>query len=101
MLYIFCSLQKIPIDIEMLAEYRSKMRTLWLPEAKTIRNSSSREVIGFVTKGGFSYSSGQSCAVGYIVLCGIPHLNVKHRNVVLIRNTTSRQYRQATIEIAL
>lgn len=86
----------------MLAKYRTEMRKLWLPEPETIRNSCSRQIMGFVTKGGFKYSSGNCGAVGYIALSSLPlFFAANTRNKVLIRNTTSRQYRLAQIDVIL
>lgn len=92
----------MPIDMELLAKYRNEMRKLWLPEADTIRNSCSRQVMGFVTKGGFKYTNGHCCAVGYIALNSLPEFfSVNSKTKVLIRNTTSRQYRLAKLDIIL
>lgn len=78
------------------------MRKLWLPETETIRNSCSRQIIGFATKGGFRYSSGQCCAVGYVALSALPHLlNASLENNVLIRNTTSKQYRLSQLNVVM
>ncbi|KAJ8978138.1 hypothetical protein NQ317_014194 [Molorchus minor] len=80
----------IPIDIQQLKNYASTMRKLWLPNATTIRNSCSREVIGF----------GKSKGIGYIAYESLFQLlSLPCRNKVLIRNTNSRQYRLGTIEI--
>lgn len=86
--------------MDVLNEYKQKMRQLWLPEPTSIRNSCSREVIGFVTNGGFSFSTGHNSAIGYIVLGCLPTIfSSKCKNRVLIRNTNSRQYRLAQLEL--
>lgn len=85
---------------EALKDYKEAMERLWLPDAKTIRNSCSREVIGFVKKGNFSFTQGQSIAVGYIVLGAVKQLICSGiRDKVLVRNTTSRHYRFADISV--
>ncbi|KAK9751294.1 Ribonucleases P/MRP protein subunit POP1 [Popillia japonica] len=67
------------VDLE---EYKKKMASLWIPDVQSqIRQSCSREVIGWVTKGDFSFSIGS--------------------NRVLVRNISSRQYRLATLQIIL
>lgn len=92
--------QTIPIDIEMLKKYRDQMRQLWLPKPTTIRKSCSREVIGFVKSGGFSYLEGKSTGIGYIVSGSINFLlSLQHKNKVLVRNTNSKNYRFAQLEI--
>lgn len=84
----------------MLDEYTQTMRELWLPETKSIRNSCTREVIGFITNGGFSFTLAHSTAVGYITIgCLSTLLSKKNKNFVLIRNTCSRQYRLAQMEV--
>lgn len=86
----------------MLIKYRNQMRKLWLPEPETIKNSCSRQIIGFVTKGGFKYSNGCCSAVGYIALSSLPSFFATNtKNKVLIRNTTSRQYRLAQLDVIL
>lgn len=89
-------------DLAQLKEYKSKMRQLWLPETESIRSSCTREVIGFVTKGGFSFATGYGCGVGYITVCSLPKLFTKNnKGYVLVRNTSSRQYRLAELEIII
>lgn len=77
------------------------MKELWLPnKVENIRNCGVREVIGFVTMGGFSYSQAHGCAIGYIAIGAINALlqNSK-KNKILIRNISSRQYRVATLDV--
>ncbi|XP_044269654.1 ribonucleases P/MRP protein subunit POP1 isoform X1 [Tribolium madens] len=83
---------------EILRSYTEKMRALWLPDATTIRYSCSREVVGFVSKGGFSFSIGKSAGTGYIISDSLPEL-INFRNRVLLRNTNSRQYKTATLRV--
>lgn len=82
--------------------YQKKMRELWLPQATSIRNSCSREIVGFVTKGDFSFTNGKGLSVGYITGGSLRALSInKQKNMVLIRNTDSRQYRLASVEVAI
>ncbi|EFA11371.2 ribonucleases P/MRP protein subunit POP1 [Tribolium castaneum] len=83
---------------EILRSYTEKMRALWLPEPTTIRHSCSREVVGFVSKGGFSFSIGKSAGTGYITSDCLSEL-VDFRNKVLLRNTNSRQYKTANLSV--
>nr|CAI5839909.1 unnamed protein product [Callosobruchus analis] len=90
----------IPLDKEMLKNYTSQMRKLWLPEAKTVRHSCSREVIGFVKQGGFSFLLSKSKCIGYIASQSLQKLVLqKFKNKVLIRNTNSRQYRLGVLDV--
>nr|XP_023012368.1 ribonucleases P/MRP protein subunit POP1 [Leptinotarsa decemlineata] len=90
----------IPVDLELLKSYSSKMRKLWLPEAKNIRHSCSREVMGYVRHGDFSFLVGRSKALGYITSGALEKLlSLKCNNKVLVRNTNSRQYRLGTLEV--
>ncbi|CAH2091046.1 unnamed protein product [Euphydryas editha] len=82
------------------SEYVKAMRELWLPSnVESIRNVGVREVIGFVTHGAFSFSESKSCGVGYIAYNALVKLNSNALNKVLVRNTTSRQYRLANVNI--
>lgn len=77
------------------------MSELWLPNVENnIRRCASRETIGWVTKGDFCFSVGKSVAIGYVVMGSFPVLfSSTTRTKVLVRNTNSRQYRVATLEI--
>ncbi|XP_063931063.1 ribonucleases P/MRP protein subunit POP1 isoform X2 [Zophobas morio] len=85
---------------EMLINYSKKIRALWLPEPRTIRYSCSREVVGFVHKGGFSFSLGKSSATGYIVSDALLAVR-QFKNRILLRNTNSRQYKVANLTVIL
>lgn len=90
----------IPIDKEMLKNYQSTMRKLWLPEPKLIRKSCTREILGFVKYGDFSFLTGKSKAIGYITSGALTKLlTMKCANQVLVRNTNSKQYRLGTLDV--
>ncbi|KAJ8924560.1 hypothetical protein NQ315_000709 [Exocentrus adspersus] len=92
----------IPIDGTILSNYRSKMRELWLPQTTAIRHSCSREVIGFVRDGDFSFLLGQCKAIGYVAMNALSSLlQFKSRGKVLVRNGNSKQYRLGTLEIVM
>lgn len=79
------------------------MRTLWIPEVvDEVKTSCSRKIIGFITNGDFSFIQARGYGVGYIALGAIPSLlsNCK-RNKVLIRNTSSRQYYFAELDVVV
>ena len=81
------------------SEYTKAMRELWLPSVETVRNVPSRQVMGYVAQGAFSFTEARSCGIGYIAYNALNHLLNKGLNQVLVRNTTSRKYRLANIVI--
>ena len=80
-------------------EYREKMEELYLPKCMKVRNSCDREVIGYVTRGDFSFSEAKGIGMGYVVLESLLNLIDQQNDLVLTRNTQTRQYRFARIEI--
>ncbi|KAJ8716050.1 hypothetical protein PYW08_013335 [Mythimna loreyi] len=82
------------------SEYTKSMRELWLPsKVQSVRNVASRQVMGYVSQGAFSFTEGRSCGIGYIAFYALKHLLNNGLNQVLVRNTTSRKYRLANIVI--
>lgn len=78
------------------------MRSLWLPQPETIRNSCSRPVIGFVRKGAFSFSQATSCGTGFIAAnCMEDLVKLQLKNVVLVRNPNCRQYRPVIMNVII
>lgn len=78
------------------------MRHLWLPVATSIRSSCSRPIIGFVKHGDFSFTLGQSKGLGYVVADSLNAIAISsHRDKVLIRNTSSRQYKLAVLRVVV
>jgi len=88
---------------KMLNEYSSQMKELWLPtQVDGVRRQCSRQVMGYVKHGDFSFTEAQSSGVGYVALQSIQLLILNSANkagLVLTRNTTSRQYRYAELEV--
>ncbi|CAB3251752.1 unnamed protein product [Arctia plantaginis] len=83
------------------SEYVKTMRELWLPsDVAIVRNLPSRQVMGFISQGGFSFTEAQSCGIGYIAYNALNMLLCNHFNQVLVRNTSSRKYQLANITIA-
>ncbi|CAB3259993.1 unnamed protein product [Arctia plantaginis] len=83
------------------SEYVKTMRELWLPsDVAIVRNLPSRQVMGFISQGGFSFTEAQSCGIGYIAYNALNMLLCNHFNQVLVRNTASRKYQLANITIA-
>lgn len=88
---------------KMLNKYSSQMKELWLPtQIDSVRRQCSREVMGYVKHGDFSFTEAQSYGVGYVALQSLQLLILNSANnaaLVLTRNTTSRQYRYAELEV--
>ena len=73
-----------------------------MDENLNITNNCSREVFGFVNSGGFSFSSAHGGGIGFVKMAEfIDYITKtpKKQCLVLIRNTTSFQYRFATVSV--
>lgn len=82
------------------SEYVKTMRELWLPsKVVTVRNTASRQVMGYVSQGAFSFTEGHSCGIGYIAYNALQLLLNNGLNQVLVRTTSSRKYRLANIVV--
>lgn len=55
--------------------------------------------MGYLVKGGFSYTESKSCGIGFIAYNSLVSLLDLNLNKVLVRNCTSRIYRLANIKI--
>ena len=71
--------------------------------SKTLRNSCTREIVGFVSSGHFSLARGCGFGVGFCVLPGLLELLSSASNtgdvVVLVRGPSTQQYRFAYLTI--
>lgn len=85
--------------MELLHRYSTKMKQLWVPDSTAIRHSCSREVMGFVKHGDFSFLLAKTKGTGYITVNSIKELLEIKTDKILIRNTSSRQYRLALMDI--
>jgi hypothetical protein len=106
-------------DIRMTENrrYDAESRRLWIPEGLPppggIRRSASREIIGFVTSAQFAYHAGGCIGVGFVALAGLRQLTMMTSSadksvtspqvepLVLVRETTSLQYRFARLKVVL
>ena len=99
--------------------YDAASRSLWIPDAPTcgdvatIRRSASREIFGFVTAAQFAYHAGGYVGVGFVTLAGLRQLRRSvtslpeesgdgkscWKPLVLVRETTSLQYRFARLAV--
>lgn len=78
------------------------MRKLWMPDVtdKKIQMFVSRQVIGYVTFGAFSFTEAHPCGVGYIAFGALRSLFIlPEKNKVLVRNITSLHYRMAYLDV--
>lgn len=82
----------------MLAQ-KARMAEMYLPESTEVRHSCDREVMGYVTLGAFSFLRSRGIGTGYVTLASLLEIVSKKSNIVLVRNTTTRQYRLATLDI--
>lgn len=75
------------------------MKQLWVPDSTAIRHSCSREVMGFVKHGDFSFLLAKTKGIGYITMNSFKKLLELKTDKVLVRNTSSRKYRLAVLDI--
>ncbi|XP_016949613.1 ribonucleases P/MRP protein subunit POP1 [Drosophila biarmipes] len=93
-----------------------QMRQLWLPTdpaemRDSVRRQCSRQVFGYVSSAGFSFTEALACAVGYVSPAGLQQLVAELPSprgrrkqpplMCLLRDPDSRDYRWANIQINL
>ncbi|XP_069702089.1 ribonucleases P/MRP protein subunit POP1 isoform X2 [Periplaneta americana] len=99
-----------PPTKDIVDKHTETMRSLWLPCTRKMKDSCSRTVIGFVTKGDFSFTESRGVGQGYVVLAALLQMLARcERRLsmekklfppwVLIRNPTNLQYRFGVINI--
>nr|CAG4640936.1 EOG090X07PD [Eulimnadia texana] len=81
---------------EICQQHSEAMKKLWLPKVKSIRDCCSRQVMGFVTSGGFSLKRGKGFGRGYVVGASLCQLQSRR---VLVRNTNSLLFKWAILEV--
>merc|ERR1712059_210707 len=85
-------------------KYEGQSEKLWLSDCTEVRSSATRDLMGWVTRGGYCYRKGGEVGTGLVTLRGyIAWLNrfkyeASHR-FVLVREPTSLQYRRAKMSI--
>lgn len=84
---------------KIISEQSRKMSQLYLPECTSVRDHCDREVMGYLTVGHFSFSEAKGVGIGYVTLASMLQLVDKKSDVVLVRNTQTRQYRLAKLNI--
>lgn len=99
-----------PPTKDLTDKHEEKLRSLWLPQTKMVKDSCSRTVIGFITKGDFCFTESQGAGQGYVILSALLQLVVWYQRRlregnklftpwVLVRNPTNLQYRFGIINI--
>lgn len=82
------------------SEYVKKMRELWIPpKVEHVRDTNSRELLGYLTSAAFSFTEAHSCGVGYIPYNALRALIDSKEKCLLIRNVSSKKYRKANFKI--
>jgi len=84
---------------KMRSDQAEEMRKLYLPRSTEVRHSCDREVMGYVTIGGYSFLRAKGIGIGYVTLLSLLEIIRKKSNIVLVRNIKEQQYRLARLEI--
>ena len=87
------------------SSYKEKADRLWEGECNTVRHSSSRQVMGWVVRGGYSYRVGGEVGEGLVTARGwvewMQTIGKVEERIILTRETCSLQYRKASIELLM
>ncbi|EFN68946.1 Ribonucleases P/MRP protein subunit POP1 [Camponotus floridanus] len=84
---------------KMISDHAEEMRKLYLPESTKVRHSCGREVMGYVTMGGYPFLRRKFIGIGYVTLPSLLKIIRKKSNIVLVRNNKELQYRFVRLEI--
>ncbi|KAI8033962.1 hypothetical protein M5D96_013294 [Drosophila gunungcola] len=97
----------------LVRAHLQEMCRLWLPTDPaemrgSVRRQCSRQVFGYVSSAGFSFTEALACAVGYVTTGGLQQLigelqapSSKGPLMCLVRDPDSRDYRWASFQINL
>lgn len=99
-----------PPTKDLTDKHEQTLRSLWLPQTRTVKESCSRTVIGFIMKAAFSFTESKGSGQGYVVLSALLELVALYESRlregnkmpapwVLVRNPTSLQYRFGVLNI--
>lgn len=96
-----------PQTAQLIRDQYDRMCELWLPMSpKTVRHQCTREVFGYLTQCQFMFHEAKVAGIGYVTVNGIHELAKLHgatagrkSNHVLVRDSTSLNYRLATISV--
>lgn len=84
---------------ELVKKQAEVIKKLWLPEVESVKSSSSRSVMGFVTCGDYSFTRSQEFGYGFVALSALLTILEQKQNYVLVRNIMSLQYNFARIKL--
>lgn len=84
---------------KIVSDQLEKMSKLHLPECTDVRYSCDREVMGYLTIGHFSFSEAKGIGIGYVTLASLLKMIDEKSDIVLVRNTQTRQYRLAKLNV--
>lgn len=107
-----------PRTAQLVRDQLQRMRELWLPaQVEQVRAQCSREVLGYVTQAAFSLAEATVAGCGYITVQALRCLVAAGEKVargersgrggtappcrVLVRGTSSRQYRLANVKVCV
>ena len=84
--------------------FNARMRELWLPaNGGIVKDACCRQLVGFLSDGGYSYRLGKSVGVGFVPLVALADYLEAVREcgqpLVLVRETTMAQYRFAKMSV--
>ncbi|XP_043273551.1 ribonucleases P/MRP protein subunit POP1 [Venturia canescens] len=86
-------------NFSLKKKYQEKMEELYLPKCEKVRNSCDRQIMGYVIQGDFSFNDARGTGIGYVTLNSLWNIIDLRIDDVLVRNTQTRQYRFARIEV--
>ncbi|XP_076178150.1 POP1 ribonuclease P/MRP subunit isoform X2 [Ptiloglossa arizonensis] len=89
----------VKMSREAICKQFQKMSQLYLPDCINVQHSCDRQIMGYVTAGDFSFVEAKGIGLGYVTLNSIIELINKRYTFILVRNTQTRQYRIARLEV--
>ncbi|XP_076634483.1 POP1 ribonuclease P/MRP subunit isoform X1 [Colletes latitarsis] len=84
---------------DIIRKQSQKMSQLYLPDCVKVKHSCDRKVMGYITEGDYSFAKAKGTGLGYVTLNSLLELINKTYTFVLVRNTQTRQYRIAKLEV--
>ena len=83
------------------SSYKEKAERLWEGECNTVRHSSSRQVMGWVVRGGYSNKVGEGFATARGWIEWMQTSGNMGERTILTRETSSLQFRKAGMELVM
>lgn len=98
--------RKISPTSQIVKEYLSQMKKLWIPEEQLpLKNSCNRVILGFLCKSHYSFTKSNCVGIGYMPGPALLELfnfwleSKSNLPYILVRNPNSSQYRYALLSI--